>query len=207
MSIFLFNKANSILNSKNTLNKTYVKSSFLLSKKIKCEICGNGLSGITRKRTWQTKNKKNNTKIYRYYRCSARFQNINEQSKFHALIDADNLEKKVLDIVSNWDDDFINKLMPISLNSYSKNIDDAYLDFSKAFQNYATGKEKIKFLQDSINNLDMIRSTKKISIDETTRNIYENIFSNDSQKSKKSLNQLISKIFMQNDKIEVIPYL
>ena len=97
--------------------------------------------------------------------------------------------------------------MPISLNSYSKNIDDAYLDFSKAFQNYATGKEKIKFLQDSINNLDMIRSTKKISIDETTRNIYENIFSNDSQKSKKSLNQLISKIFMQNDKIEVIPYL
>ncbi|MBA32225.1 MAG: hypothetical protein CL748_06975, partial [Chloroflexi bacterium] len=199
VSIDIFNKVSYILSSRNISKKKYIKSSFLLSKKIKCEICGNGLSGITRKRTWQLKNKKSITKIYRYYRCSARIQIINEQSKFHSLIDADNLEKEVLSIISHWDDDLISKIAPISLSTYSDNINDAYLDFTRAFQNYATGREKINFLQDSINTLDKIRSRKKISTSETPRIIYDNIFTNDSEKTKKSLNQLVSKIILKNN--------
>ena len=82
----------------------------MLSRKIICEICGNSLTGITRKRTWKLRNNESKSKVYRYYRCEYRFQNVSDQSKFHSLLNADVVEKDVKDIISNWDEDFISNL-------------------------------------------------------------------------------------------------
>jgi len=207
IGIDLFNKVNSILNSKNIVQKKHSRSTFLLSKKIICEICGNTLSGVTRKRTWQLKNNEYKSKVYRYYRCKSRFQNVNERSKFHTLLNADIIEKDVKEIINNWDDNFISKLSPVSLKTYSKEIEDAYSDFTKVFQNYAMGKDNIYHLENSLKRLSKIRESKYIYMDEPNHKIYDLIFSNDIQESKTSLNQIISKILIQNNKINVVPYL
>ena len=207
INIDLFNRVNSLLNSKNTSKKKYYKSTFLLSRKIICETCGNTLSGITRKRTWQLQNNEYKSKIYRYYRCKSRFENVTENSKFHSLYNADIVEKKVKKIICNWDDNFISNLSPVSIKSYAKEIQDAYSDFAKTFQNYAMSKENISHLEKTLKRLSEIRENKNVYIDEPNRKIYDQIFSPDIQESKISINKIISKIFIQNNKINVIPYL
>ena len=206
ISLDLFNNVNSILNSKNTTKKKYYKSTFLLSRKIICEICGNSLTGITRKRTWKLRNNESKSKVYRYYRCEYRFQNVSDQSKFHSLLNADVVEKDVKDIISNWDEDFISNLSPVSSKTYTQEIEQAYSYFANAFQDYAMGKDNISNLENSLKRLDEIRQNKNVYLDKQNHIIYHQIFSNDIQESKTSLNQVVSKILIQNNKINIFPY-
>ena len=207
IGVDLFNNVNSILNSKNTTKKKYYKSTFLLSRKIICEICGNTLTGITRRRKWKLKNNESKSKVYRYYRCQYRLRNISENSKFHSLLNADVVEKDVKDIIFSWSDDFISNLSPISSKTYTQEIEEAYSYFVNAFQDYSIGKNDISHLENSLTRLSQIRENKNVYSSKPNHIIYNQIFSNDIEESKISINQIISKILIQNNKITVTPYL
>ena len=69
------------------------------------------------------------------------------------------------------------------------------------------GKDNISHLENSLKRLGEIRENKNVYLDKPNHIIYDQIFSNDIQESKTSLNQVISKILIQNNKINIFPYL
>jgi hypothetical protein len=68
----VFNQAQALLQGKKPVRRPRRAEPFLLGGLIRCGVCGAGVFGLTRRRTWTNRDGARRSAVYRYYECRAR---------------------------------------------------------------------------------------------------------------------------------------
>ena len=92
-----FNLAQQILKSRKPVRRASTAEPYLLGGLARCASCGQGVFGLTRKRSWKRKNGEQVDRIYRYYECPGRTGPGNGTADEHASWRATELEQVVRD--------------------------------------------------------------------------------------------------------------
>ncbi len=92
-----FNLAQQILKSRKPVRRASSAEPYLLGGLARCASCGQGVFGLTRKRSWKRKNGERVDRIYRYYECPGRTGPGNGTADDHASWRATELEQIVRD--------------------------------------------------------------------------------------------------------------
>lgn len=94
----LFNAVQARLQARRPAPAARSPSPFLLSGLVRCGVCGQGVFGLTRRRTWTLRDGSKRSQVYRYYECRARapVQPASPESSAHPSWRAERLEEAVL---------------------------------------------------------------------------------------------------------------
>ena len=68
-----FNQVQQVLESRKPSRRASSAEPYLLGGLARCALCGQGVFGLTRKRSWNRKNGEKVDRIYRYYECPGRY--------------------------------------------------------------------------------------------------------------------------------------
>jgi len=68
----VFNRAEEVLRERRPRRRPARPERYLLGGLLRCGVCGRGVFGLTRKRTWRRKDGTEVSRAYRYYECPAR---------------------------------------------------------------------------------------------------------------------------------------
>ena len=92
-----FNLVQQVLESRKPSRRASSAEPYLLGGLVRCALCGNGVFGLTRKRSWNRKNGEKVERTYRYYECQVGTGPGNGTGEGHASWRASELEGIVRD--------------------------------------------------------------------------------------------------------------
>jgi hypothetical protein len=97
----LFNAVQARLQARRPSPVSRSPTPFLFGGLVRCGVCGQGVFGLTRRRTWTLKDGSRRSRIYRYYECRERphAQPVSPESPAHPSWRAERLEEAVLSVL------------------------------------------------------------------------------------------------------------
>ena len=98
----VFNRAQEIVRQRRPRRRRARPGRYLLGGLLRCGVCGRGVFGLTRRRTWRRKDGTQVSRAYRYYECPARAVRSRGAGEEHPSWRAERLEEAVLDRVTAW---------------------------------------------------------------------------------------------------------
>ena len=98
----VFNRAQEIVRQRRPRRRRARPERYLLGGLLRCAVCGRGVFGLTRRRTWRRKDGTEVSRAYRYYECPARAVRSGGAGEEHPSWRAERLEEAVLDRVAAW---------------------------------------------------------------------------------------------------------
>ena len=98
----LFNRAQEIIRQRRPRRRRARPERYLLGGLLRCAVCGRGVFGLTRRRTWRRKDGTEVSRAYRYYECPARAVRSGGTGEEHPSWRAERLEEVVRGRIAVW---------------------------------------------------------------------------------------------------------
>ncbi len=96
----VFNMAQATLTARKPRRRKSAGEPFALGGALTCGVCGRGLFGLTRRRSWANRDGARQSAVYRYYECSNRPpRKVRQESGDHPSWPADKLEVAVSEVL------------------------------------------------------------------------------------------------------------
>jgi site-specific DNA recombinase len=205
----IFNRADSVTRMRKPVRKQAHETPYLLGGIVRCDLCGRGLFGLTRRRTWKRSDGTSKSKSYRYYECpsrDARKERI-EDGPRHSSRHAEELEQSVLQQMQGWSKRQKKELRPVLGDSAAEEIADAERDFNRAVRMVASAYGTMQDLAEPLKRLEDARTgsgadkAETIDIDQLltdTRGANVAI-------AKAAVSALVERVIVGEESMEVIP--
>ena len=140
-----FNLVQQVLENRKPVRRAPSAEPYLLGGLVRCALCGQGVFGLTRKRSWKRKNGEKVDRTYRYYECPGGAGPGNDGAEGHASWRATELEGLVRDQLSQLARSGrlsrvgSNIANPIPSARHASNVATAEREFMKALRSVASG--------------------------------------------------------------------
>ncbi|MBN4064585.1 recombinase family protein [Dehalococcoides mccartyi] len=206
----IFNRAETVTKNRKPVRRRSTEPPYLLGGIARCDLCGRGLSGLTRRRAWKRTDGSSTSKSYRYYECpsrDARKERSGEVSR-HSSWHADELESAVLQQIQGWGVRIKNKLRPVVGDSSAEEILESERDFNRMVRLVASAYGTLNDLAKPLKRLEQARSSdssednsKQIDIEK----LLAEVQGEDTGVSKLAAGALLERVIASEDQVEVIP--
>ena len=205
----IFNRAEAVTKTRKPVRRRATEPPYLLGGIARCDLCGRGLSGLTRRRSWKRTDGTSTSKSYRYYECPSRDarRERTEDVARHATWHADELEASVLANIGGWGRRIQNKLKPMIVDSVAEEIADAEREFTRAVRAVASAYGTLKDLAAPLERLEQSRSSsgaesaEKIDVDQ----LLADIQSDEIGTAKTAVAAVVERVIVGEDQVEVLP--
>ncbi|MDP6666440.1 MAG: recombinase family protein, partial [Dehalococcoidia bacterium] len=156
----IFNRAEAVTRMRTPVRKQAAEIPYLLGGVARCDLCGRGLSGLTRRRSWKRSDGTTVNRSYRYYECPSRDarRERNESAARHSSWHAAELEQAVLQNIERWGERVKKKLRPVIGDSAASEIADAERDFNRAVRTVASAYGTLRDLSAPLKRLENARA-------------------------------------------------
>jgi DNA invertase Pin-like site-specific DNA recombinase len=205
----VFNRAEAVTRMRKPVRRRASEPPYLLGGIARCDLCGRGLSGLTRRRKWKRTDGTSISKSYRYYECpsrDARNERSGEVSR-HSSWHADELEQAVLRDVQGWGLRIKKKLRPVVGDSVAEEIAEAEREFNRAVRAVASAYGTLNDLAAPLRRLEQARTG--VGGDDTEQADVEKLLTevagNNVTVAKAAAMALIERVIAGEDKVEVLP--
>jgi hypothetical protein len=181
----------------------------LLGGVARCDLCGRGLFGLTRRRSWKRVDGTTTSKSYRYYECPSRNarRERTEDVARHSSWHAEELEKVVLQEVQQWGERIKKKLRPVVGDSAAEAIGEAERDFNRAVRQVASAYGTLNDLVAPLERLENARAG--VTADDAPQadvgQLLTDLQGNEVVVAKVAVSALIERVIAGEDEVEVIP--
>lgn len=205
----IFNRADAVTKARKPNRRKQTEPPYLLGGVARCDLCGRGLFGLTRRRSWKRVDGTTTSKSYRYYECpsrDARKERTEEVSR-HSFWHAEELEQIVLNDLQGWGVRIKNKLRPVVGDSIAEEISDAEREFSRAVRTVASAYGTLHDLAAPLKRLEDARAgvssepTEKTDVDQ----LLAQTSCDDIALAKTAISAVIERVIAAEDQVEVIP--
>ena len=205
----IFNRAEAVTRTRKPIRRTAGEAPYLLGGIARCDLCGRGLSGLTRRREWTRVDGSSTSRSYRYYECPSRNarRERTEDVARHSSWHADELENLVLQDIQNWGVRVKKKLRPFVGDSATEEIAEAERDFTRAVRSVASAYGTLNDLAAPLQRLEVARSgardenIEQADVDRLLSEVHEN----EVTIAKAAVSALIERIVAGEEQVEVIP--
>ncbi len=156
----IFNLAEAVSRMRRPVRKRAAEAPYLLGGIARCDLCGRGLSGLTRRRSWKRLDGTSKSRSYRYYECPSRDarRERSEDVARHSSWHADVLEQAVLRDMQGWGERVKKKLRPVRGDNVADEIADAERDFNRAVRVVASAYGTLQDLAAPLERLEAARA-------------------------------------------------
>lgn len=205
----IFNRAESVTRMRRPVRKQAHETPYLLGGIVRCDRCGRGLFGLTRRRTWKRADGTSKSRSYRYYECPSRDarKERTEGGPRHSSWHADQLEAAVRDNILGWGERVKKKLRPVPGDSVADEIADAERDFNRAVRMVASAYGTMQDLAAPLKRLEDARAGSGADNIETVDidNLLADTQGDDVVVAKAAVLALVERVVVGEDDVEVIP--
>lgn len=205
----IFNRAEGVTRARKPIRRRATEPPYLLGGIARCDLCGRGLSGLTRRRAWERVDGTSTSKSYRYYECpsrDARTERAVGVSR-HASWHAEDLEKSVLADVQSWGIRIKKKLRPVVGDSAEQEIAEAEREFTRSVRAVASAYGTLNDLAAPLKRLEDARSgSASETLDQVDiEKLLEELGGADVGLAKIAATALIERVITGEEQVEVIP--
>jgi DNA invertase Pin-like site-specific DNA recombinase len=205
----IFNRADGVTKSRKPDRRKQTEPPYLLGGIARCDLCGRGLFGLTRRRSWKRVDGTTTSKSYRYYECpsrDARKERTEDVSR-HSFWHAEELEQIVLSDLRGWGVRTKKKLKPAVGDSIAEEIGDAEREFNRAVRAVASAYGTLNDLAAPLKRLEDARAG--ISSDPADPPDIEQLLAqavgDDIIVAKVAISAVIERVIAAENQVEVIP--
>ena len=205
----IFNRADAVTKTRKPVRRRATEPPYLLGGIARCDLCGRGLSGLTRRRAWKRVDGTSASKSYRYYECPSRDARnerevgVSRHSSWHA----DELEKAVIEQVQRWGLRIKKKLRPVVGDTLAEEISEAEREFSRAVRSVASAYGTLNDLAAPLERLEQARASigsENVEPVDVEKLLTE-IQGTDVALAKAAASSLLERVITGEDSVEVIP--
>lgn len=205
----IFNRAEAVTRMRKPRRRRASEPAYLLGGIARCHVCGRGLSGLTRRRSWDRADGTSTSKSYRYYECPSRdaVKERAEDATRHASWHAIDLESAVLEVVQNWGLRTKKKLKPLVGDSIAEEIAEAEREFNRSVRYVASAYGTLQDLKQPLTRLESARAATE-SDDAPNVDVEKLLseFQGDAiGPAKIAAAALLERVIADPDQIEVLP--
>ncbi len=207
-----FNRVRRVLKSRRPVRKARSLEPYLLGGIARCVTCGQGVFGLTRRRTWQRKDGERVSRTYRYYQCPSRGVPAGEESGPHPSWRAEDLEKKVLDELARQarngglTSGRVNTAVTEESAGPSSKLVTTEREFMRAVRAVASGYGNVDNLRGPLSRLELVReSESRAEASADPAELLSAVFGDDAEEARKALYQLVERVSVSHDRVEVLP--
>jgi DNA invertase Pin-like site-specific DNA recombinase len=205
----IFNRAEAVTKTRKPIRRRATEPPYLLGGIARCDLCGRGLSGLTRRRSWKRTDGTSTSKSYRYYECPSRDarRERTEDVARHATWHADELEAAVLADIGGWGRRVQNKLKPVVGDSIAEEIADAEREFTRAVRAVASAYGTLNDLTAPLERLERSRSGSGAESAEKidSEQLLADVQSDDIRVAKAAVAAVVERVIVGEDQVEVLP--
>ena len=204
-----FNRAEAVTRTRKPNRKISTEPPYLLGGVARCDLCGRGLFGLTRRRSWKRVDGTTTSKSYRYYECPSRNarRERTEDVARHSSWHAEELEKVVLQEVQRWGERIKKKLRPVVGDSAAEAIGEAERDFNRAVRQVASAYGTLNDLVAPLERLENARAG--VTADDAPQadvgQLLTDLQGNEVVVAKVAVSALIERVIAGEEEVEVIP--
>lgn len=205
----VFNRAEVVTKSRKPDRLPSSQQPYILGGVVRCDVCGRGLFGLTRRRSWKKVDGTISSKTYRYYECPSRdtrrerLYDIAPHSSWHAK----DLELKVIKEIDSWGDRIKNRVRPLARRGTADELADAEREFSRAVRMVASAYGTLKDLKTPLRRLEKLRSgrvvedVQRINIER----LHRDVRGDDVVAAKYAIAAIVERVIAGRDTVEVFP--
>ena len=205
----IFNRAEAVTKSRKPVRRRATEPPYLLGGIARCDLCGRGLSGLTRRRAWKRVDGTSTSKSYRYYECPSRDARnerevgVSRHSSWHA----DELENAVVLEIQKWGVRVKKKLRPVIGDTQAEEIAEAEREFTRAVRSVASAYGTLNDLKAPLHRLERARTGDEAETVEQAdvEQLITDVQSSDVAVAKAAATSLIERVIVSEDSVEVIP--
>lgn len=205
----VFNRAEAVTRMRKPVRRRASEPPYLLGGIARCDLCGRGLSGLTRRRTWERTDGTSTSKSYRYYECpsrdarSERGEDVSRHSSWHA----EELEKIVLKDIQGWGLRIKKKLRPVVGDTVAEEIAEAEREFNRAVRAVASAYGTLNDLATPLERLEQARAGAGGDTAEQAdvEKLLAEVVDDDVSVAKAAATALIERVIAGEDRVEVLP--
>ncbi|NQW21081.1 MAG: recombinase family protein [Chloroflexi bacterium] len=207
----IFNRAEGVTKSRKPVRSLATEPPYLLGGIARCDLCGRGLSGLTRRKSWKRIDGTSTSKSYRYYECPSRDarRERREDVARHSSWHAEELDDVVRRDIQEWGLRVRKKLRPVVGDTTAEEIAEAERDFNRAVRSVASAYGTLNDLAAPLKRLEQARSgdnAEDVELDDAER-LLSDVQSDDVNVAKIAAAALIERVIVGEDRVEVIPRL
>ncbi|MEE8046885.1 MAG: recombinase family protein [Dehalococcoidia bacterium] len=205
----IFNRAEAVTRSRKPIRKRATEPSYLLGGVARCDLCGRGLFGLTRRRSWKRVDGTSQSKSYRYYECPSRDarKERTEDVARHASWHAEELEQLVLQDVQSWGVRVKKKLRPVPGDTAAEEISEAEREFNRAVRMVASAYGTLNDLSAPLKRLEDARAGA--GRDDAEQVDVEQLLTDaqgvDVDVARAAISAMIERVIAGEDSVEIIP--
>ncbi len=212
----IFNRADAVTKSRSPRRRKASEPPYIFGGIARCNLCGRGLAGLTRRREWKRTNGTSTSKSYRYYECPSRDalrERGDDGTPRHSAWHAGELDEAVREQVRRWGVRVKKKLRPITGDSLADVVAEAERQFNRALRMVASAYGTLGDLEKPLQELNRAResvaqagdsSVRKVDITELDRLIAD-LLGEQVEPARRAANALIERVVADEDNFEVIP--
>lgn len=205
----IFNRAEAVTRMRRPFRKRATEPAYLLGGVARCDLCGRGLFGLTRRRSWKRVDGTSTTRSYRYYECPSRDarQERNEEVPRHSSWHAEDLELAVLQDLQRWGERVKKKLRPVLGDGVAEEISEAERDFNRAVRTVASAYGTLRDLAAPLKKLEEARAGRGAENTESTdvEQLLLQAQGDDVSAAKTAISAMVERVIVGEDVVEVIP--
>ena len=208
----IFNRTEAVTRTRKPVRKRAVEPPYLLGGIVRCDLCGRGLFGLTRRRTWKRVDGTTTSKSYRYYECPSRnarnerTEDVARHSSWHA----EELEQIVLQDVERWGERIKKKLRPIVGDTAADEVAEAERDFNRAVRAVASAYGT---LNDLVAPLERLQNARRAGADPKSENtdktdlarLLQEVQSKNVSTAKIAVSAVVERVIAGEQLVEVLP--
>ena len=207
----IFIRAETVTKSRTPVRKQRLEPPYLLGGVARCNLCGRGLFGLTRRRSWKRNDGTSVEKTYRYYECPSRnaTRERTDLGPRHVSRSARDLELIVFNVIGGWGKRIKKKIQPDLGYSLAEEIVDAEREFSRAVRSVAAAYGTLGDLRSPLKRL---RDARAASVGKNVQQpdieaILIDIRSDDISIAKTAIRSILERVIVSDNSVEVIPRL
>ncbi len=206
----IFNRAEAVTRSRKPVRKRASEPPYLLGGVARCDLCGRGLFGLTRRRSWNRVDGTSTSKSYRYYECpsrNARQERVSEDSARHSSWHADELEQVVLKNIQGWGERIKKKLRPVLGETVADEIAEAERNFNRAVRSVASAYGTLYDLESPLKRLEEARTSAGSSDAEPVgvAKLLAEVQGDDIVVAKAAVAAVVERVIAGEELVEVLP--
>ena len=207
----IFIRAEKVTKSRTPVRKQGLEPPYLLGGLARCDLCGRGLFGLTRRRSWKRNDGTSMEKTYRYYECPSRnaTRERTDLGSRHSSRHAKDLELIVFDVIGSWGKRIKKKIRPDVGYSLAEEVVDAEREFNRAVRAVAAAYGTLSDLDSPLKRLIDARSgaVQKNVQHPDVEAILVDIRSDDISIAQTAISSILERVVVSDNSVEVIPRL
>ena len=205
----IFNRAGAVTRNRKPVRKSSTEPPYLLGGVARCDLCGRGLFGLTRRRSWKRVDGSSTSKSYRYYECPSRnaTRERTEDVARHSSWHAEELEQLVLKDVQGWGKRTTNKLRPMVGDSIAEEIAEAEREFNRSVRMVASAYGTLNDLAAPLKRLEDARAGvgAEPAAEADIAQLLLDVQGADNVAAKYAVSAIVERVIAGEDQVEVLP--